>query len=130
MRPARGRRALVACGASDAPGVDRPRAPVAGLPVVLDAGALGQRAGSLGDDRRVVNEEVLARLVRRDEAEALVVVEPLHRSGGHTEPSTLSCCVSRRMLMKQRPAPPALPRRALTRPYGREHTNVAQARKV
>ena len=32
--------------------------------------------------------------------------------------------------MKQRPAPPALRRRALTRPYEREHTSVAQAQRV
>ena len=32
--------------------------------------------------------------------------------------------------MKQRPAPPALRRRALTRPYGREHTSAACAKRV
>jgi len=32
--------------------------------------------------------------------------------------------------MKQRPAPPALRRRALTRPYEREHTSGARAQRV
>src|SRR3954453_13057110 len=56
---------------------------VPGLGVVADARALGEGLEALGVDARVVDEEVLARVVRRDEAEALVVVEPLDGSGGH-----------------------------------------------
>src|SRR3954467_12987606 len=72
--------------ASDALDVDGLRALVARLGVVLHARPLGQRAEAVRHDRRMVDEEVLARLVRRDRSEALVVVEPLHRSGGHTDP--------------------------------------------
>src|SRR4051794_2366936 len=57
--------------------VDGLRALVAGFGVVLDLGALGERAEAARVDPRVVDEEVLAALVRGDEAEALVVVEPL-----------------------------------------------------
>src|SRR3954454_9256728 len=56
---------------------------VPGLGVVADARALGEGLEALGVDARVVDEEVLARVIRRDEAEALVVVEPLDGSGGH-----------------------------------------------
>ena len=37
----------------------------------------------VGRDPGLVDEQVLARLVRRDEAEALVLVEPFDRSHGH-----------------------------------------------
>src|SRR5690606_41290948 len=53
--------------------------------VELDPVALGEgpEAGAL--DRRVVDEAVLRSVLRGDEAEALLVVEPLHGSGGtHT----------------------------------------------
>src|ERR671915_522285 len=63
--------------------VDGLRALVARLGVVLDPGALGKRLEAVADDAGVMDEQVLARLVRRDEAEALVVVEPLHGSGCH-----------------------------------------------
>src|SRR5688572_27450507 len=45
-----------------------------------------------------MDEEVLAALVRRDEAEALVVVEPLHGSGCHLIPPLLGALRTRRML--------------------------------
>src|SRR3954470_23334980 len=64
--------------------VDGLRALVARLGVEAHAGALGQRLEARGVDASVVDEEVLARVVRRDEAEALVVVEPLDGSGGHS----------------------------------------------
>src|SRR5919202_235748 len=69
--------------------VDGLRALVSRLGVVADAGALGERLEALGVDARVVDEEVLARVVRRDEAVALVVVEPLDGSGGHSGSSLL-----------------------------------------
>src|SRR5437870_4200771 len=63
--------------------VDGLRALVAVLGVVGDPRALGEGAEAVGVDARVVDEEVLAALVRRDEAEALLVAEPLHGSGSH-----------------------------------------------
>src|SRR3954451_6204858 len=74
--------------------VDGLRALVAGLGVEAHAGALGEGLEALRVDARVVDEEVLARVVRRDEAEALVVVEPLDGSGGHSliPPGIYRCC--------------------------------------
>src|ERR671930_2299603 len=71
--------------------VDGLRPLVAGLRVVGDLRALGQRLEAVGVDAGVVDEEVLATVVRRDEAEALVVVEPLHGSGRHVIPPWLVC---------------------------------------
>src|SRR5207237_9004534 len=48
----------------------------------LDLRALLERAVSLGLDVRVVHEQILTG-VRRDEPEALGVVEPLHGAGSH-----------------------------------------------
>src|SRR4051794_38749538 len=53
------------------------------LRLVLDAGALRQGPEPVHLDVGVVDEEVLPPLVRRDEAVALRVVEPLHSSGRH-----------------------------------------------
>src|SRR3954449_1301031 len=63
--------------------VDGLRPLVTGLGVVGDLRALGERLEAVRVDPRVVDEEVLAALVRGDEAEALVVVEPLDGSGCH-----------------------------------------------
>src|SRR5215216_8126066 len=71
--------------------VDGLGALVAGLGVVGDLRALGQRLEAVGVDAGVVDEQVLATLVGRDEAEALVVVEPLHGSGRHVIPPWLVC---------------------------------------
>src|SRR3954453_2660534 len=79
------------------------RALVAGLRVEAHAGALGQGLEALRVDARVVDEEVLARVVRRDEAEALVVVEPLDGSGGHSLfPPGISVLRSRKDSKRQR----------------------------
>src|SRR6476661_8631938 len=48
--------------------------------VELDTVALGEALESGSLNRRVVHEEVLAAILRRDEAEALGVIEPLHFS--------------------------------------------------
>src|SRR4051794_13333322 len=56
---------------------------VPGLSVVRDLGTLGERLEAVRVDAAVVDEEVLASLVRCDEAEALVVVEPLDGSCSH-----------------------------------------------
>src|SRR5579884_1879954 len=53
--------------------------------VELDLRALGERLESLADDRRVVDEYVLATIGRGDEPIPLRVVEPLHGSGCHTK---------------------------------------------
>src|SRR5829696_4939414 len=63
--------------------VDRLRALVALLLLVGHLRALGERAVPVGVDAGVMDEEVAAALVRGDEAEALLVAEPLHGSGRH-----------------------------------------------
>src|SRR3954447_26091819 len=75
----------VACcsGLLDDRDVDGLRALVAVLGVVGDPRALGEGAEAVAIDPRVVDEEVLAALVRSDEAESLLVAEPLHGSGSH-----------------------------------------------
>src|SRR3954469_8760244 len=59
------------------------RALLALLLVVAHLRALGERLEAAALDRGVVDEEVLAALIGRDEAEALVVVEPLDGSCCH-----------------------------------------------
>src|SRR4051795_11138529 len=85
----RHRGALLGSGAHQAPTVLE-RLDVGGgrplralLCLVAHLGALGQRLEAAALDRLVMDEQVLAGLVRRDEAEALLVVEPLHGSCGH-----------------------------------------------
>src|SRR3954452_12039926 len=63
--------------------VDRGRALGALLRLVRHLRALCEGLEALGVDARVVDEEVLASVVRRDEAEALVIAEPLDGSGCH-----------------------------------------------
>ena len=58
--------------------------------VELDLLALREAAEAVGLDGRVVAEHVLAAAILRDEAEALRVVEPLHRSSCHSR--ALSTC--------------------------------------
>src|SRR5688500_3275868 len=65
--------------------VRRVRALGAVLGVVGDLRALGQRLEAAALDGGVVDEEVLALVVRGDEAEALLVAEPLHGSGCHCD---------------------------------------------
>src|SRR5712691_1183326 len=57
------------------------------LHLVLHLRALGQALEALAADRAVVDEDVLATIVLRDEAVTLVVVEPLHGSGCHIHTS-------------------------------------------
>src|SRR3982751_5001467 len=68
---------------SDDPNVDCLRALVAGLRLVLHARALGERAVAIGLDAGVVDEEVLAAFLGRDEAEALLAAEPLDGTLSH-----------------------------------------------
>src|SRR6266852_2606980 len=51
--------------------------------LVLDLRALGQRLEAVAGDVRVVYEEILAAVLRGDEAVSLGVVEPLDGSGFH-----------------------------------------------
>src|SRR4051794_15641569 len=71
---------------SDRAHVDRARPLVTGLRLEADLGALGQGAMAVADDRALVDEEILRAIVGLDEAEALVVVEPLDCSGRHAFP--------------------------------------------
>src|SRR4051794_28521820 len=71
--------------------VDGLRALVAGLGVIGHGGTLGERLEAVRVDAGVVDEEVLAALVRADEAEALVVAEPLDGSSGHVNYLHESC---------------------------------------
>src|SRR3954468_12382165 len=80
---------------SDDPDVDCLRTLVAGLRLVLHARALGERAVAIGLDAGVVDEEVLAALVGRDEAKALLVAEPLDGTCCHVFLHGSSCCVCR-----------------------------------
>src|SRR3954465_3839789 len=82
--------------------VDGLGALVAGLGVVGHLRALSQRLEAVGVDAGVMDEEVLATLVRGNEAEPLVVVEPLHGSGSHDFLHGLCALRTRRKLLRQR----------------------------
>src|SRR3954468_10570945 len=56
---------------------------VARLLLVGDLGALAQRSIAVAEDAAEVDEQVAATLIGCDEAEALVVREPLDRPGTH-----------------------------------------------
>jgi hypothetical protein len=57
------------------------------LHLVLDLRALGERLEAAAGDRGMVDEHVLALIVGRDEAKALLVAEPLHGSSSHRRTS-------------------------------------------
>src|SRR5688572_2065299 len=75
--------------------VDRLRTLVACLGVVAHLRALGERAIALADDAGVMDEQVLLTVVGADEAKALVVAEPLHGAGRHTDSPRNVCCIPR-----------------------------------
>src|SRR3954463_4998448 len=75
--------------------VDRLRAFVALLLLVGDTRPLRQRAIPVRVDAAVMDEQVAVALVGGDEAEPLVVAEPLDGPGGHAEP-VLRCSTARR----------------------------------
>jgi hypothetical protein len=85
--PGAGRGSRLLAGLSSAPiergDVDGLGALVAGLGVVGHSRTLGEGAEAVGVDATVVDEQVLAAFIRSDEAEALVVVEPLDGSLCH-----------------------------------------------
>src|SRR3954451_9870368 len=62
---------------------------VPGLLVVRHLAVLLERLETASVDARVVNEKVAVTLVWGDESVALLVVEPLDRTSGHTRPSPL-----------------------------------------
>src|SRR3954462_10313705 len=76
----------VALRALQARDVDRLRALVALLLLVGDTRSLRQRAVPVRVDAAVMDEQVAVALVRRDEAEPLVVAEPLDGPCGHAQP--------------------------------------------
>src|SRR3954452_23761942 len=80
------------------------RALLALLLVVAHLRALGERLEAAALDRGVMDEKILAAFIGRDEAEALVVVEPLNGACCHI--SSLRCCVTAetRRAVKQQPA--------------------------
>src|SRR4051794_9001652 len=79
--------------------VDGLRALVARLGVVRHSRTLGKGAEAVAVDTAVVDEQVLAAFIRSDEAEALVVVEPLDGSFCHANSSTAFVnCVPRRCI--------------------------------
>src|SRR3954452_8750074 len=94
---------------SDGPDVDRLRTLVACLGLVLHARTLGERAVAVGVDAAVVDEEVLAAFIGSDEAEALLVAEPLNGALCHVfPPRRLACCVCRGSSKGNRLRAPAL----------------------
>src|SRR3954468_19287064 len=84
--------------------VDGLGALVPGLGVVGHLGALGERTEALALDGLVMDEEVRTGLIGGDEAEALLVAEPLHGSCCHVAfpPRDVWCCETRRVLLRQR----------------------------
>src|SRR5205085_6860810 len=81
------------------------------LGVIADLRALGQRLEAAAGDGAVVHEQVLALIVRRDEAEALLVAEPLHGSGCHLFPPERLCAAKRGRCWRQQLRTLALVRR-------------------
>src|SRR6185437_855701 len=77
---------------SDLPDVYRLRPLVPGLLVVGDLGVLLERLEAVALNAGVVDEEVAIALIGSDEAEALLVVEPLHGTGRHRAPSSSVHC--------------------------------------
>src|SRR5215208_3392516 len=91
--------------------------PVAGLGIKGHLGALSKRLETFSADAAVVDEEVFSALVRGDEAEALVVVEPLDGSGWHVRPPSHVLRTRRlpesddcALALLRRPSPPTLVR--------------------
>src|SRR3954452_15317888 len=74
---------LLGTSGSDLLDVRCSRALLTLLLVVAHLRALSKRLEAAALDRGVMDEEVLAALIRSDEAEALVVVEPLNGSCCH-----------------------------------------------
>src|SRR5436305_4742442 len=65
------------------------------LGLVAHLGPFRQRPKAAALDRTVVNEQVLARIIRRDKAVALLAAEPLHGSRCHLHSSDRSCAAKR-----------------------------------
>src|SRR5947209_2543276 len=53
------------------------------LGLIAHPRALGKRLEAAALNRAVMNEQILAAVIRRDEAEPLLVAEPLHSSCSH-----------------------------------------------
>src|SRR5436305_5814903 len=93
-------------GGLDLPDVYRLRALVAGLFVVGDLGVLLERLEAVPLNAAEVDEEVAIALIWSDEAEALLVVEPLHSTRRHLAPSSFAHCApkAKRTIVSDREA--------------------------
>src|SRR5438445_4242746 len=89
--------------------VDGLRPLVAGLGVKGHLRALGKRLEAVAADAAVMDEEILATIVRSDEAEALVVVEPLDGAAWHVLPPSHVLRTRRRWRATTASAGTALP---------------------
>src|SRR3954447_4624336 len=108
--------------------VDGLGALVPGLGVEGDLRALRQRLEAVGVDAGVMDEEVLAALVGRDEAEALVVVEPLDGSGSHcVSPTYVDCERGRRCTATTAGAEHDVRRARCPTPYEDHSTDVRRS---
>ena len=95
---------------------------------VGDLGTLSQRLEAVGVDAAVMDEQILAVVVRGDEAEALVVVEPLDGSVGHESPPCV-CELRRGGALRQRlRALNTACRARMARPDGAQHSRAGPAR--
>src|ERR671932_135473 len=108
---------------SDWPDVDGLGSPVAGLDVIADLGALGERPEAAAVDAAVMDEEILPGVVGGDEAVALVVAEPLDGSCCHAFLHWL--CAADAEDAKRRLRALALLCRPIARPNGPHATRVA-----
>src|SRR5258708_8358112 len=89
VRPTPGLRVLSSSDGRDVYGLGTL---VALLRVIGHLCALLERAIAFAIDPCVVDEQVLVAIVRGDEAEPLIVTEPLHCAGRHVISSTICAC--------------------------------------
>src|SRR3954471_14791663 len=60
--------------------------------LVFDLRAFGERPEAISGDRREMDERILPAVIGRDEAEALLVAEPLHDTGSHPTALLVPAC--------------------------------------
>src|SRR3954465_4201480 len=92
------------------------------LRLVAHLGALAERLEAAALDRAVVNEEVLAAVVGRNESKALVVTKPLHSSCRHLGSPSGVCAM--------RDAEGAERQQLRKREHGFSRTNARPVREV
>src|SRR5215204_1478712 len=89
---------------------------------------------TVADDRALMDEEVLRAVIGGDEAEALLVVEPLHCSCSHVNSSTGLVRRARRMRVRQRLrtalfAPRGCVAEATLARFGSDSARIARSRR-